>query len=97
MKRLMLRPAAKRDLVEIRDYTIRTWGKQQAIDYLSGIEACFARINAQPEHGLPFLTEVGDYKRVKCGSHYVFYREAPEVVAIIRILHEKMDFERHLA
>ena len=93
----MLRPAARRDLVGIRDYTIRTWGKQQAIDYLSGIEACFGRINAQPEQGSLFPTEVGDYKRVKCGSHYVFYHEAPEVVAIIRILHERMDFERHLA
>lgn len=97
MKKLQIRPAALRDLVEIRAYTIRIWGKQQAIDYLSSMEACFGRISVQPEHGSPFPTDVGDYKRIKCGSHYIFYRDMPEVVAIIRILHEKMDFDRHLA
>lgn len=97
MKKLLFRPAARRDLIEIRAYTVRNWGKLQAVEYLSSIEACVGRINAQPEHGSLFPTDIGEYRRVKCGSHYVFYRVSPDVVAIIRILHEKMDFERHLA
>ena len=96
MKQLLLRPAAKRDLIGIRTSTIRIWGKQKAIDYLSEIEACFGRISAQPERGASFPTDVGNYRRAKSGSHYIFYRNEPEVVAIIRILHERMDFGRHV-
>jgi toxin ParE1/3/4 len=37
----------------------------------------------------------GYYKNA-CGSHVLFYRLTAEGVDIVRILHERMDFERHI-
>ncbi len=36
------------------------------------------------------------YRRVSVGSHMVFYREMEAAIVIVRILHQGMDFDRHL-
>ncbi|MGZ9116264.1 MAG: type II toxin-antitoxin system RelE/ParE family toxin, partial [Methylocystis sp.] len=30
------------------------------------------------------------------GAHVVFYRKAPKGVEVVRVLHRRMDFQRHL-
>jgi toxin ParE1/3/4 len=36
------------------------------------------------------------YWKIPCGSHVLFYRLTAEGVDVVRILHERMDFERHI-
>jgi toxin ParE1/3/4 len=36
------------------------------------------------------------YRKYASGSHVLFYRLADDGVDIVRILHERMDFGRHL-
>jgi toxin ParE1/3/4 len=36
------------------------------------------------------------YFKIPCGSHVLFYRLSPDGIDVVRILHERMDFERHI-
>jgi len=36
------------------------------------------------------------YYKISCGSHFLFYRITAEGIDIVRILHERMDFVRHI-
>ena len=36
------------------------------------------------------------YYKYRSGSHLLFYRLTSEGVDVVRILHERMDFDRHL-
>jgi len=38
---------------------------------------------------------VGYYK-ISCGSHFLFYRLIAEGIDIVRILHDRMNFARHI-
>ncbi|HBK07703.1 MAG TPA: hypothetical protein DDZ81_17930 [Acetobacteraceae bacterium] len=36
------------------------------------------------------------YRKIETASHSVFYRNTPVGVVIVRVLHQRMDFARHL-
>ena len=36
------------------------------------------------------------YHKIPCGSHVLFYRLTAEGIDVVRILHERMHFERHI-
>jgi toxin ParE1/3/4 len=36
------------------------------------------------------------YNKISCGSHFLFYRHIADGIDIVRILHERMDFARHI-
>ena len=95
MKRCALRPRAQRDLEDIWDHTVRTWGAAQAEKYLRQIEAALATITRDPQIGRSCDDIRAGYRRFPTGSHIVFYRIDAEVIDVVRILHQRMDFEQH--
>ena len=36
------------------------------------------------------------YRQMETASHTVFYRRIADGILIVRVLHQRMDFERHL-
>jgi plasmid stabilization system protein ParE len=44
---------------------------------------------------LDYRLRAGYYK-IPCGSHVLFYRLAADGIDVVRILHERMDNERHI-
>jgi toxin ParE1/3/4 len=36
------------------------------------------------------------YRSARQGRHLIFYREIPDGIEVVRVLHESMDIERHL-
>jgi toxin ParE1/3/4 len=96
VKLLRSTPAARRDLSEIWDYTVQTWGATRAESYVGEIGAALKRIATDPTRGRA-CDEIRDgYRRYGIGSHVVFYMETDDTVDIIRILHQRMDPGRHL-
>ncbi len=89
---------AERDLIDIWQYTLEHWSREQANKYLKTILGTFEQIDKNP-----FATgkscdhiRIG-YRKLKVGKHMVFYKILnTNTVLISRILHEKMDFERHI-
>jgi toxin ParE1/3/4 len=85
--------AAGRDLGSIYDYTIQRWGAAQADRYAAALEAAISGLADRAGTG----AQRGGYRRVRCGSHFIFYRRIGKRIRVERVLHERMDFPRHLA
>jgi toxin ParE1/3/4 len=92
----LLSPRAQTDLDEIWDYTADRWGLDQAETYTRDLWQRIEAIAARPAMGQDCSDIRVGYYKISCGSHFLFYRLIAEGVDIVRILHERMDFERHL-
>lgn len=96
MSRFVLTPRAKADLDEIWDYTVRKWSIEQAERYLRLIAEAFELIAEMPERGRSCDGIREGYRKYPVDSHILFYREIADGVDVVRILHQRMDFDRHL-
>ena len=94
--RYVLSPRAQLDLDEIWNYTAKRWGIDQAEIYTRQLWRHIQTVAVQPTMGRP-CPEIRDgYHKYLSGSHFLFYRLIDGGVDIIRILHERMDFVRHV-
>lgn len=93
---LQFTKAAQSDLEDIYDYTLRTWGQQQADAYLDGLRRHLESLVV--DHGLcRRLTEWrtdGFFARYE--RHAVFFISDETTLLVVRVLHERRDFLRHL-
>ncbi|MGH8192607.1 MAG: type II toxin-antitoxin system RelE/ParE family toxin [Rhodanobacteraceae bacterium] len=91
-----LTPAAQRDLDEIFDYTVREWGLQQAVSYTAVIEKACAKLAKAPDLAQDCGHIRAGYRRAIVNRHVIYFRAEDYGVAIVRILHLRMDAPRHL-
>jgi toxin ParE1/3/4 len=96
MSRYSLSPRAESDLEEIWDFTVRTWGEEQAEDYIRLLVRAIETVAESPRRGRPCNEVRRGYRRYLAGSHIIFFRKVKTGIDVIRILHGAMDFERHL-
>lgn len=87
-----LRPAAKRDLEHIWRYTCERWSEKQAVIYFVQLDEAFAWLVANP-FILRERQELAPPTRVKSvGPHLIFYKITEDYVDIIRVRHEREDW-----
>ena len=86
------------DLRDIWNYTEKTWSETQADKYYENLVLSFEYIAKHPDAvGRSYSEIKPEYRGFHCGRHIIFYRILQNGnVRIIRILHEKMDYVRHL-
>jgi toxin ParE1/3/4 len=98
MRKLHLSPAAAEDLENILQYTFDTWGENQFVLYHNIFQETFNTILADTEgHLSKCRDELFPLSRsIRSGHHVVFFRLRKNNIEIIRILHERMDFLRHM-
>ena len=94
--RYVLSPRAQSDLEAIWDHTERQWGLDQAEQYLRQIWQGIEIVAAKPLVGRDCSELRASYRKYRTGAHVLFYRVTGEIIDVVRILHERMDFERHL-
>ncbi|OBI43659.1 plasmid stabilization protein ParE [Mycobacterium kyorinense] len=95
--RYLLSPAARADLEQIWDYTNDRWGVDQAEEYLRELQHAIGRAAANPLIGRACDEIRPGYRKLAAGSHTLYYRVTAEgVVDIVRILHQRMDVDRHI-
>ena len=94
---LILSPSAIRDLQEISDYTLHTWGAEQEDRYLKGLWAKLAEIQSNPESFRLREDLAKGCRSVRHEKHVIFFSIKGQRLQVIRILHGAMDFNRHLA
>jgi len=87
---------AIKDLAEIADYTIATFGIEQARAYRDGLATAFEALAANPNIGRSADRLAPMLRRYTHQSHEVFYLVTKGEILIVRILHERMDFGRYL-
>ncbi len=91
-----LSPAAERDLEGIWRYTRREWGLEQADRYTDLLTAVF-KVLAEAPKSAPACDHIRPgYRRRNIERHMIYFRITRECIAIIRILHERMDAPHHL-
>jgi toxin ParE1/3/4 len=97
VSRYLLSPAAQADLEEIWDYTAERWDVDQADEYLRGLQHAIERAAANPRVGHSCDEIRSGYRKLAAGSHTLYYRLSTDgTVDIVRILHQRMDVDRHL-
>jgi toxin ParE1/3/4 len=96
MSRFTLSPRARADIEEIWDYTEARWSRDQAEIYVRQIKTAIENLAADPSRGRACDDVRAGYRKYPVGSHVAFYRVTPDGIDIVRILHGRMDFERHL-
>ena len=90
-----LSPRAEADVAEIADYTIETFGVEQARRYRDDLEACFRNLAENPLSGRSAELLSPGLRRFERRSHTVFYTREEESIRIVRVLHAGMDVLRH--
>ncbi|MFB8003686.1 type II toxin-antitoxin system RelE/ParE family toxin [Nocardia sp. NPDC056000] len=96
MSRYLLSPAAQTDLEEIYDYTRSRWDLARAEDYIRALQHAIERAAADPRIGRECDEIRPGYRKLPAGSHVLFYRLTDGAADIVRILHQRMDVDRHL-
>ncbi len=98
MSAYVLSEIAKEDLLGIYLYTLEAWSEDQLPTYRSLIEKAMERIVQNPyTPGSKALDEIMQGCRsFRCGKHFLIYRVQSYNIQIARILHESMDFSRHV-
>jgi toxin ParE1/3/4 len=91
-----LTPAAERDLETIWTHTRQQWGVEQANRYIDILTAVFAEL-AQSPNIAPACDHVRPgYLRRNVDRHMIYFRITTYGIAVVRILHDRMDAPRHL-
>ena len=93
--RFVLTPRARADLDENWDYTAEQWGLDQAEKYVRQLWSDIAAIADRPTLGRECADVRPGYRKYPSGSHGLFYRLSKSRLDVVRILHERMDHERH--
>jgi toxin ParE1/3/4 len=87
---------AENDLDLIVEYTIRTWGTNQADEYLARIEDGLNLLAKNPAVGRACEAFPPGLHRFELEKHVVFYLCEPDGILVVRILHQSMVPDRYL-
>jgi toxin ParE1/3/4 len=89
--------AAEDDLVAIWRYSFTAWSADQADLYLDALNEGIAGLADNPRLGADCRHIRDGYRRLHIRHHFVYYRLETARIEIVRVLHEQMDPDRHLA
>jgi toxin ParE1/3/4 len=85
---------ARQDLLRIRQWTLKTFGPQQANSYVRSVHNSLLHIAENPGLALDASHLRPELFKVITGSHVAFLRLTATSVDVVRILHGSMDFDR---
>ncbi len=96
MKRLVLTEIALADLASIRRYSARTWGPDRTRNYMDALREAMKGI----VRGTALTRERSDLRpslqMVGSGRHCIFFESNNSRILVVRVLHDSMDYRRHL-
>lgn len=100
MRKLRINPAAKRDLLEIKDYITAELDNPNAAEKtLIKIAESYGKLKDFPYMGIELSAKievVTDYRYLVSGKYIIFYKVDSAYVSIYRILYASRDYTRIL-
>jgi toxin ParE1/3/4 len=96
MRGLDFTPRARREIEEIWEYSADQFGLDRADLYLRDIQRPAMTVAEDPRRGLACDKIRSGYRKFSVGSHILFFKASASRVVIVRILHRRMDFGRHI-
>ena len=96
MAEFRLTPAAEVDLEGIWRYTAQEWNVEQAHRYIDMLTTAFAELAEQPKTA-PACDHIRPGYRRRCvEQHIIYFCMTTYGIAIIRVLHKRMDSLQYL-
>ncbi len=96
MRRLEFAEIARSDLKSIRRYSQRTWGLERTVQYIAALRDTMKGLVA----GTVVSRERDDLRpglhMATSGRHCVFFEADRSRILVVRVLHDRMDYGRHL-
>ena len=77
-------------------FTLDEWGLEQANRYTDALTVAFANLADNPQHGTACDHIRQGYRRSRVGRHTIYYRITDYGIAVIRVLHGRMNAPTHL-
>jgi len=96
MMSYVLSPRAQADIDEIWEYSADRWDIEQANRYVSELRRAIEIVASDPRRGRSCDEIRRGYRRFSAGSHVLLYRIVADQIDVVRVLHQSMDFARHL-
>ena len=96
MSKYVLSLAAQESLVNIKAYSIKTFGKKRTALYLKALRDRMRILSESPLTGIERSDIKKGYFSYFEGSHTVYYRITETHIDIIDILHQSMEPSTHL-
>jgi len=96
MSGYVLTPRARGDLTSIWTYTAERWNIEQADRYVGLLNGAIQVVAAEPRRWRACDHLRSGYFSYSAGSHVLFFKRHERGIVVVRILHQSMDFERHL-
>ncbi len=85
------------DIGRIYEYGIVQFGLKQAKEYILGLNESFESLANQNSMGVVASELIPELRRLTFKSHMIFYFTTDYGVFIIRVLHQSMDYQRHIS
>jgi toxin ParE1/3/4 len=90
-------PAAERDVDDIWYYYAVNASPEIATRQVGKILAAVERVAKHPFHGRPRNEVRANLRSVRSSPYVVFYRVEPKAIEVMRVLHERRDFNAAFA
>lgn len=88
--------AVKLQLIEIWNYSRRTWGDERADRYVRNIDAQVRAVAEGRRRSRPCPHVAPGFGVVRSGSHSIYVKLNGDVLYVAAILHQRMDPRRHI-
>lgn len=96
MRRLDLTEIAREDLKSIRRFSQKAWGSDRTVRYMTELRDVMKRLTA----GTVVSRNRDDLRlglhMATSGRHCVFFEADESRILVVRVLHDNMDYPRHL-
>ncbi len=88
---------AENDLAGIWLFSVSQWSVEQADRYYHNMISALDGLSREHLSGRKAIISKHAYFYRPCGSHNIFYRREGARILVVRILHQRMDPERHIS
>lgn len=96
MRHLDLTEIARADLKSIRRYSQKAWGPDRTAEYMAALRDSMKGLLTGRVVGRNRDDLRPGLQMAACGRHCVFFEADESRVLVVRVLHDRMDYQRHL-
>lgn len=94
--RLTLSPKAHQDFVDILHFTVKTWGQKQLQIYGNEINSMSLAILNNPQLGRQRDDLPSTHRAITVEDHPIVYRVRVKDIAVVRLLHQRMNIGKQM-
>ena len=89
---IQLSRLARADIEDIREYTVKRWGRAQWLRYYRKLVSGFERISDDPKTGVDRRLFGTGVRSLVCGQHLIFFattKASKGAPVVLRIVHQR--------